>query len=157
MTIEVENEIQMIKFGKIIGDFLKGGEIIELIGDIGSGKTTLVKGISEGLRIDDKINSPSFTILRQYPAKNNITLDHYDFYRLNMAGMIMNENLKESLDDKNTVTIIEWSDTIKKLLPADRLKINIIVQPNESRKLLLNSSGPIGDKLIKEVCDAYNA
>src|SRR5680860_243570 len=125
MFIEAKNEDEMKGLGEAVGSLLCGGEIIELIGDVGVGKTTLVKGIAIGLGIDEKIQSQSFTINRLYDGLDDIMLSHYDFYRLNDAG-IMADELQEVIQEKNTVTVIEWAGAVVDVLPMDRLSIKII-------------------------------
>ena len=148
MIIDVSSEDETKNIGKNIGDFLKGGEFIELIGDVGAGKTTLVKGIAVGLEIDEYIQSPSFTINRVYSGHNNITLIHYDFYRINDAGIMANE-IKEYIDEPDTVVIIEWEDAVKDVLPTDRLSIEIILTNEISRKIKISSSGKNSSKIME--------
>ena len=150
MNIEIENEDDMKLFGKKIGQLLCGGEFIELIGDVGAGKTTLVKGIAVGLGIDEYVQSPSFTINRVYDGRDDIKLSHYDFYRLENAG-IMGDELKEVIDDKNTVVVVEWADAVSEVLPTDRLSINITSPTENLRKLSINSSGLVSDKLVESL------
>ena len=140
----------MKKIGSFLGSLLRGGEIIELVGDVGSGKTTLVKGIAVGLGIDDYIQSPSFTINRVYDGRDNITLSHYDFFRLNDAGILANE-VQEVLGNKNTVVIIEWGEVISGVLPKDRLTISISVVGENSRKITINSGGDSSRKLMGKI------
>ena len=148
MKKEIKDEIQMNNFGIKIGLLLRGGENIELIGDVGAGKTTLVKGIAAGLGVIENVQSPSFTISRVYDGRNNLKLAHYDFYRLNDAGIMINE-LQESLNDNKTVTIIEWSGLIENILPVDRLSINILSPTEFSRDLDLKFGGKNSESLIK--------
>jgi tRNA threonylcarbamoyladenosine biosynthesis protein TsaE len=147
MILEAKNEDEMIRIGQKLGAILNGGEVIELIGDVGSGKTTLVKGIAIGLDISDIIHSPSFSINCTYDARNGLTLSHYDFYRLNNPG-IMTDELCETLNDKGTITVIEWSEIIQGVLPADRLSINIVAQNEDSRRLELSAGGRISKGLL---------
>lgn len=110
-------------------------DVIELIGDIGTGKTTLVKGIAKGLGITDKINSPSFMISKTYHSeKQPITLTHFDFYRLTDPG-IMQEELSESIENPNAITIIEWASAVKNVLPKNRIKITISYNDDGTRTL----------------------
>lgn len=150
MIIEVRNERETLSLGKTIGSMLRGGEIIELVGDVGSGKTTFARGIALGLGIDEYVQSPSFTISRQYDGRNGIELVHYDFYRLKDAG-IMADDLKETTGNKKTVVIVEWSEAVKEVLPRDKLRIIITPMANESRKLSLVSEGEISDKLVERI------
>jgi tRNA threonylcarbamoyladenosine biosynthesis protein TsaE len=150
MIIEVETENKMRTFGQALGLQLNGGEIIELIGDVGAGKTTLVKGIAIGLNITDNVQSPSFTINRVYEGRDSISLSHYDFYRLSDAG-IMADELAEVINEPKIVTIIEWAEAVQNVLPADRLTINIIATGEDSRRLDVSSGGEQSEKLIKKI------
>src|SRR6266566_208876 len=107
--ITVNSEFEMRAFGTKLGALLKGGEVIELVGDVGAGKTALTKGIATGMGIDEDVQSPTFTISRVYDAPNNLHLVHYDFYRLHDAG-IMADELDETVSDASTVTVIEWAE-----------------------------------------------
>jgi len=101
VIIEIKNEVQMTNFGKKLGSFLVGGEVIELVGDVGAGKTTLTKGIGIGLGVTENVQSPSFTISQVYDARDNLTLSHYDFYRLNDAGIMSERRITIRQDDDN--------------------------------------------------------
>lgn len=146
MIIEVEGEAQMRECGEKIGRLLRGGETIELIGDVGAGKTTFVKGLARGLEIDEDVQSPSFTISRVYDARDSLQLAHYDFYRLNDAG-IMKDELSETMRDAQTITVIEWADIVEGVLPSERLTISIETPTDTSRALTLTGSPSILEKL----------
>jgi len=152
MTIEVYGENDMKTLGAKLGALLKGGEVIELVGDVGAGKTTLTKGIAQGMQIDEDVQSPSFTISRVYDAPSGLILAHYDFYRLADAGIMANE-LHETVNDKNTVTIIEWAEIISGILPKNHLTITISNNAtNESaRHVVLRGSGDKAAALLKEL------
>lgn len=140
MNIEIKDELSMKSFGRKIGSLLKGGENIELVGDVGAGKTTLVKGLAVGLGIDENIQSPSFTINRLYGGRDGILLSHYDFYRLSDAG-ILSDELSEAVNDEKTVTVIEWAEAVSNILPVDRLVIEIVALSDFDRKLTIKSGG----------------
>jgi tRNA threonylcarbamoyladenosine biosynthesis protein TsaE len=150
MKIEVRNEDETKALGRSIGSSLVGGEIIELVGDVGTGKTTLVKGIAAGLGIDEYIQSPSFTINRVYICRDDITLSHYDFYRLDDAGIMANE-LQEGIGNPNVVTVIEWAGVIEGVLPADHLTIQITCPDETSREFVITSGGEISQKLEEKI------
>ena len=119
----ISSSEDMISFGQELGNSLKGGEVIELIGDVGAGKTTFTKGLAKSLGITDEIQSPTFTISRVYEGtKNNLV--HYDFYRLNDAG-IMAIEMQDVIDDPNNITVIEWGEPVREVLPIT-VKIKII-------------------------------
>jgi len=150
MFKELKSEDETKAFGETIGSFLRGGEIIELIGDVGSGKTTLTKGIAIGLGIDEYIQSPSFTINRVYKGRDNIILTHYDFYRLDNAGIMANE-LQEVIGDSKMVAIIEWGGVVEGVLPKDRLSINITTPTENSRKIVCMAGGDVSKKLEEQL------
>ena len=138
----VKNAAAMTELGKRLGERFRGGEAIELIGDVGAGKTTLVKGMGVGLGIDDDVQSPSFTISRVYQARDGLELHHYDFYRLKDAG-VMRYELAESIEDPKVVTVIEWAGTVQDVLPSDHCSINISYTPDgNGRELNLKIPPP---------------
>lgn len=147
--ITVQTAAELIKLGEKLGALLDGGEVIELVGDIGAGKTTFTKGVARGMKITDDVQSPTFTISRNYDAPGGLRLAHYDFYRLRDAG-IMKMELSEAMHDPGTVTVIEWSDIVNDVLPADALHITIAAQPDDSRLVTFEGSGK-AQRLIKEL------
>ena len=142
------SDAELISFGQELGKTISAPAVIELVGDVGSGKTTLTRGIAKGLGVTESVSSPSFTISRRYAyAKNNqnYNLVHYDFYRLGDPGL-MAEDLSESISDKNTITIIEWADTVADILPEKRTTIKITVNDDGSRHVETERQGNKGNK-----------
>lgn len=152
MNKEVHGEVDMKTFGARLGALLKGGEVIELVGDVGAGKTTFTKGLAAGMHIDEDVQSPSFTISRVYDAPNGLTLAHYDFYRLSDAG-IMADELHETVHDDKNVTIIEWAEIIAGVLPADRLTITIYSTASDehARSVTLTAGGEKSQALLRKL------
>lgn len=105
----------------MLGSQLKGGEVIELRSDLGGGKTTFVRGLVRGAGSPDQVASPTFTLNRIYHAKK-LSIYHYDFYRLNDPG-ILADQLGESINDNKIVTVVEWADIVRNVLPNQRLTI----------------------------------
>ncbi len=143
-----ENELQ--DFGARLGRVLAGGEVLELVGDVGAGKTTLSKGIARGLDIAEPVQSPTFTISRVYAARDDLRLVHYDFYRLSDAG-IMRDELAESIDDEQSIVILEWADIVDGVLPEDRLTIHITPVDEDTRELSLEAGGSRSTKLLETI------
>jgi tRNA threonylcarbamoyladenosine biosynthesis protein TsaE len=114
-----------------LGARLRGGEVIELVSDVGGGKTTFVKSLAKGMGSTDTVGSPTFTISRQYTA-GVLTLYHFDFYRLHEPG-IMAAELSEVLSDESAVVAIEWADIVEGVLPAERLTITITATGENER------------------------
>jgi len=117
-----------------IGSRLKGREVIELISDLGGGKTTFVRGLAKGAGSKDHVSSPSFAISKTYQT-DGFTLQHYDFYRLNEAGIMAHE-LSDIAKDDNKVAVIEWGDIVRDVLPHDRMTVTINNLGDELRELV---------------------
>lgn len=109
---------------KFAGQFLDGG-IIALSGYLGAGKTTFSQGFAEGLNIDDRIISPTFLIIRQYPipGKKNYFY-HIDLYRMENIDL-KNSGLEEILSEPSNVVLIEWADKILEYLPETVKRVNL--------------------------------
>jgi tRNA threonylcarbamoyladenosine biosynthesis protein TsaE len=122
-----------LKLAAKIGSKLKGGEVIELVSDLGGGKTTFVKGLAKGLGSDDEVHSPSFTLSNEYKA-GQLKIYHFDFYRLQEPG-IMREELAEAVADLTGVVVVEWPEIVEDVLPPARLIIKIKATGENSRLL----------------------
>ena len=127
----LKSEAEMIAFGEELGKSLKAPAVVELVGDVGTGKTTITKGIAKGLGILAEVTSPSFMISKTYDYENG-RLVHYDFYRLNDPG-IMSEDLLENINDKNTITIVEWADSVSDVLPENHKKLEVLLNDDGTR------------------------
>lgn len=118
-----------------LGSVLKGGEVFELIGDVGTGKTTFTKGLARGLGVTDDVQSPSFTISRVYKARDGLELHHYDLYRLAEPGIVQYD-VAESVNDPKIVTVIEWGATVQGILPPNRSTLRFQYGVAETERLL---------------------
>lgn len=127
--METKDAQQTENLGQKLGKALRGGEVIELISDLGGGKTTLVRGLVAGTDSQDLVSSPTFTISNVYNA-GKLTIHHFDFYRLVEAGL-MEYELSDVIDEPDSVVIVEWSDVVAHVLPKERLSIRIASQPGE--------------------------
>jgi tRNA threonylcarbamoyladenosine biosynthesis protein TsaE len=108
--------------GKLIGELVNSGDIICLIGDLGTGKTHLAKGIAKGLGIEDHITSPTFTIVNEYEGR--LKLYHFDVYRVNDPDEIAAIGFDEYIFSDG-VSVIEWANYIEELIPPANLTITI--------------------------------
>ena len=106
-----------------LGVNLRGGEVIELVSDLGGGKTTFTRGLVRATGSNDKVGSPTFTLSREYVAPK-FTVAHFDFYRLSEAGIVGDE-LAEVIDDPGYVTVVEWGDIVHDVLPDKRLTVRL--------------------------------
>jgi tRNA threonylcarbamoyladenosine biosynthesis protein TsaE len=136
MQFKINSEAAMKDFGATVARVLKPGNTLELIGDVGAGKTTLIKGLAHALGATEDVASPSFTISRVYDIRDGLRLYHYDFYRLNDAG-ILREELREVTDDPTAITVIEWADIVDDVLPDPRLRLTIRATGEMTRTVLL--------------------
>ena len=100
--------------------------------------------------IAEEVQSPTFTLSRVYDAPNGRRLAHYDFYRLNNAG-IMQAELAEVVQDARTVTVIEWAAVVGDVLPDDTLRITICVQADDTRRLELEAGGKCSKHIVQEL------
>ena len=148
MKQDIESLDAMIEFGRRVGLACHGGEVIELIGDIGAGKTTLTKGIAAGLDVDEEVQSPTFTLSRTYRTRDDGVLSHYDFYRLSDPGILSME-LADVTKDDHSVTVIEWADTVHHVLPKDRLRVTIVATSDDAREVTLSAGGPRSERLVR--------
>lgn len=120
------------EFAERIGVALSGGEVIELVSDLGGGKTTFTRGLAKGLGVTDTVSSPTFTVSREYQGR--LRLYHFDFYRLAEAG-IMSEEFSEAVSDPGGVVVVEWADVVKDVLPEKRIRITITAVDEDTREL----------------------
>lgn len=142
-----KNEKQTKKIAGQLVKKLKGGEVIALTGNLGAGKTTFIQGLANGLKIEKNVNSPTFVLMKIYPVKSRgagispkaklfnrvspvknspvLYLCHVDAYRIKNPLELADIGALEYFRDKNTVSIIEWADKIKSILPKKIIEITI--------------------------------
>ncbi len=125
---------ETIKLGERLAKRLKAGQLVALIGELGSGKTTFVKGIAKGLGVKDYryVNSPSFVIIKEY--QGSTPLYHFDVFRLDSADDLASVGYEEYFYGDG-ICVVEWADKIKKLLPKKYLEIKIEILKDGRRRL----------------------
>ncbi len=144
---------QTLKLGKKIAGNLSGGEIILLSGPLGAGKTVLAKGIAVGLGINkNDVLSPTFVLLRVYQGKHR--LQHFDFYRINAPENIFALGYQEYLYS-DAVTLIEWPQRLKFLLPKEFLKIKLCIKAKNQRSFKFTAKGFRYKKLLEEIHENF--
>ena len=124
------------KLGNKIARLVPSGTVIALSGDLGAGKTTLVRGVARGLNIKEVVQSPTFNIMKIY-LKGDRPLIHIDAYRL--ADLNTDIGLDEYIGYETGITMIEWPDFIKDLLPNNMINVNITSTGETSRHFEVNS------------------
>lgn len=130
MRLTIQDEEEMHELGKAIAGVLAKGDLVYLVGELGTGKTTLVRGIAMGLGYAGRVNSPTFTIMNIYDTDPLIF--HFDFYRLGACD-IYDLGLEDYLE-RDGVSIIEWPQLGKRFLPDEALLINIDLIDNDYEK-----------------------
>lgn len=131
------SEEQTKQLGDQLGRRLRGGEVFVLVSDLGGGKTTWVRGLSEGFGSPDPVSSPSFTIHYVYQRPDKKQLYHFDFYRLEDPGIMASE-LVEVIGDEEVVTVIEWADVVAKLVPLDAITVHITASSDTNREITID-------------------
>ncbi len=139
LKINVDNIKETENLGYKLGKLLAGGEIICMTGDLGAGKTTMTQSIAKGLEVEDYVTSPTFTIINEYEGR--CPLYHFDVYRINDVDEMYDLGYEEYFYSDG-VSIIEWADIIKEILPGERLNIEINKKDNiENREIIINGNG----------------
>ena len=134
--------------GKRIGENIQAGTVLALYGDLGSGKTVLVKGLGAGLHVPEDyiITSPTYTLINEYPGR--IRLLHVDLYRIDHAGEIEDTGL-DDIFGHDVVAAVEWADRLGDDLPRNHIKIQIEIDGMDSRIVKFSSYGQRGVNLLK--------
>lgn len=132
-TFRTHSEDETILLGRKLAPGLSGAVL--LIGNLGAGKTTMTKGIVEGLGVTtaDAVTSPTFTLIHQYSA----TVFHVDLYRLDEPREVETLGL-DDLFSSGALVILEWAERFPALMPASRTEIRITANPDESRDIVVN-------------------
>jgi len=135
------SEKETYKIAKKYCENLKGGEVILLKGDLGSGKTTFVKGVAEFFNIKkEEIISPTFTIFNNYKVENNKNIKniiHIDAYRIENEEEFLETGALEYFYDENTIVFIEWPENIKSFLGDTERSINLKTLDENKREIII--------------------
>lgn len=128
------------KIGKELAGLLYSGDVVCLYGDLGAGKTTFTKGLAKGLGISARILSPTFSLIRMHenPGGKIKVLNHLDLYRLDKIDDIKKIGIEEIFSDPEGVTVIEWAEKMKELLPEKRTDIYFKANIDNTREIRIN-------------------
>jgi tRNA threonylcarbamoyladenosine biosynthesis protein TsaE len=137
LSVTSRNPEETFLIGKIIGRNLIEKDVVALVGDLGAGKTCLTQGIARGLGVPDEyqITSPSFTLINEYQGR--MMLYHFDLYRLSRASEMDDMGYEEYLFGKG-VSVIEWADKVKDILPDETLFIMINYADENARNIIIS-------------------
>lgn len=142
-----------MQLGMALSRELRGGEVLTLVGDLGAGKTCLVRGLAQGLGIsEEEVTSPTFTVIQEY--RSQPTLVHVDLYRLESGREIDDIGLS-SYFDHDYVVVIEWADRLTfAQLPLDRLELHLTHKSRYTRGLHLRAFGTRSQDLLHDLLDS---
>ncbi|AIM16790.1 MULTISPECIES: tRNA (adenosine(37)-N6)-threonylcarbamoyltransferase complex ATPase subunit type 1 TsaE [Neobacillus] len=143
---KTKNSEETAQFAEKLARFLKPGDVIALEGDLGAGKTTFTKGLAKGLEIKRTVNSPTFTIIKEY--RGRLPLYHMDVYRV--ADSMEDLGFDEYFEGDG-VTVVEWAHLIEEQLPEELLTIFIYRVEEDNRRLVLEPKGERYQQLCKEI------
>lgn len=144
--IEVTSPEETERFAAKLAEYLQPGDLLTLEGGLGAGKTTFTKGLAKGLGIKRMVNSPTFTILKQYSG--DLNLNHLDVYRLENSD----EDIGfDELFADDAVSVVEWAQFIEDYLPKERLEISMERLSEESRAIRFHPVGTRYETLCKEL------
>jgi tRNA threonylcarbamoyladenosine biosynthesis protein TsaE len=143
---EVSGEKETEHLGLDLAGLMKRGDVVALYGELGAGKTCLVRGLAEGLGLESEmVSSPSFSLINEYPGP--VPLFHVDCYRLHLEEEIEELGLEEYFD-RPGITVIEWAERINRL-PDERLEISFALLSESRRKIRIKAFGSITRRLEK--------
>ncbi|MGC9048864.1 MAG: tRNA (adenosine(37)-N6)-threonylcarbamoyltransferase complex ATPase subunit type 1 TsaE [Patescibacteria group bacterium] len=140
LKIISHSEKQTFNLGKKLAKQFKGGKVVGLIGELGAGKTVLIKGVAAGLGIKKTITSPTFVLMKVYKIKDLRfkikSFIHVDAYRLESGRDLIDIGLKDWLCQSNTITVIEWADRVKSILPKNTITIKIKMGKKKNERII---------------------
>ena len=146
----IENPEETFQLGQLAGGQAQPGEIWNLIGPLGAGKTHFVKGFAKGMGFEGLVTSPTFNLQNIYQGR--VPIYHFDWYRLNSPAEVEDLGWREWAE-KGGVTVVEWGDKFPKLFPPSVLKLTLDIISEEKRRAILEAahadSLPRMEELIK--------
>ncbi|MDD4440079.1 MAG: tRNA (adenosine(37)-N6)-threonylcarbamoyltransferase complex ATPase subunit type 1 TsaE [Tissierellia bacterium] len=148
MKIIANNLKDTEKLGKLIAKYIEKGTVICLDGELGVGKTSLTRFIAEEFGVKENIVSPTFTVIKEYEGR--LPFYHMDVYRIDSEDDMYDLGCDEYIYSEG-VTVIEWADQIKGILPEERINIEIKRIDDEKREINIEGKGLIFEKLVSEL------
>ena len=120
--------------GRKLAQALQGGTVVAFTGDLGAGKTAFVSGMAEGLGIEERVTSPTFTIVNEYEG-GRLPLFHFDMYRLGSADELFHIGWEDYLA-RNGVCAVEWSENVEEALDGDTIRVDISRGQDENTRII---------------------
>ena len=146
---------QTVRLGETLGRLLDSGSVVALVGELGAGKTVFAQGLARGLGVgpDEYVSSPSFTLVNQY--RGRVPVFHVDTYRLGSEAEMVALGYEDYFDP-NGVTVIEWADKVRTLLPETCLVVEFKIIDRNSREIDLKLDGRWPARKAAEILDALS-
>ncbi|MCB0195855.1 MAG: tRNA (adenosine(37)-N6)-threonylcarbamoyltransferase complex ATPase subunit type 1 TsaE [Anaerolineae bacterium] len=141
------SETQTRRLGTRLADLLQPGDVLALIGDLGSGKTRWIQGVCQGLDVADPVISPTFTLVNEYQGR--LPVYHIDLYRLDDASEALNIGLEDYLYGSG-ITMIEWADNALEYFPKDYLTIELYYLEDTKRRVVMRPHGERFSAILNE-------
>ncbi len=148
VTITTESDTSTRDVGRRLAGLVRPGDVVELVGPMGAGKTVFVSGLAEGLGVEERVTSPTFVIMRSYRS-GFLPLVHVDAYRLGSFGEF--DDLLVFDEAAEGVLIIEWGDIVAAGLPPDRLTVHLARLEDSERTISLEPAGTWAERPLEEV------
>ena len=140
---------ETVVFGRSLGALLEKGMVVALNGELGAGKTTLVKAIAAELGIpEEDVRSPSYTLINEYEGR--LPVYHFDLYRLIDSSELYDLGYDEYLEGEG-ISIVEWADAIPDALPSEYLSIKIEIVSDDEREFAITAAGKRYETLLAEL------
>lgn len=133
-TVDVDSPEAMTALGVELGRQLRDGDVVALDGDLGAGKTQLVKGVAAALGVTGAVTSPTFPLLQEYAA-SAFPVYHIDFYRMDSADEVLQSGMGELLPPPEGVALVEWAGKFPELLPEGTWRVRIDMAEGDSRRV----------------------
>lgn len=149
-----ESAAATFEVGRVLGELIKPGDFIALVGDLGAGKTQFVKGLAQGVGVsgDETVCSPSYTILNIHAGR--IPLYHFDLYRLSDEGQVSELGFDEYFSGSG-VSVVEWAERLGGDIPFDNLTVVFAIEGPERRRLGFRASGDRAAELLRLLAEVY--
>ena len=150
LEILSHSEAETEAIGRAIGMSATAGDVVGLLGELGAGKTRLVKGIAGGLEVteQEKVKSPTFVIVREHPGR--LRLFHVDAYRLSGAAELWGLGWEEMLN-QGGLTVVEWAERVAQALPGDRLTVELEIAGANIRRVRMSCGGSESKDLLARI------
>lgn len=134
-----KSENDTLKFAEKFAKKLRGGEVLCLLGELGAGKTTFLKGLAQGLGINESITSPTFVLMKKYRVKKRKikSFYHFDFYRIKDPSAVLDLGFEEILQDDSSIVAIEWADKAETILPKRKIILKFATKGAKKREITI--------------------